>query len=202
MDRKNFRAVRTGTVHSGSVYDDGQLCHLECGANGVYAAHGRQAYRETTQAVTCKRCIARLDKLAAQEQAAVDADVAERAAAALSRSYLEDGLLVVPGDDIPGFAIPAPPAGDEAEQVEQAQPVKLTEKERQAADPNRRNVIPLSGGSVHRGYDRDLFSVAFPRCRTGGQSLNGTRYRETDAEVTCEKCLMFMARAEQYGHTF
>lgn len=52
------------------------------------------------------------------------------------------------------------------------------------------NVISVLGGKVHTRMPEgeDLF---FPLCRTGGMTNRGTKYRGTDAAVTCAVCLSY-----------
>lgn len=57
------------------------------------------------------------------------------------------------------------------------------------------NVISVLGGKVHKrapfgdGGPEDFF----PLCRTGSMTNRGTKYRGTDAEVTCSVCLGYDA---------
>ncbi len=56
------------------------------------------------------------------------------------------------------------------------------------------NVISVLGGKVHTrqtAFDDGGPEFHFPLCRTGSMTNRGTKYRATDAEVTCEMCLSF-----------
>jgi hypothetical protein len=52
--------------------------------------------------------------------------------------------------------------------------------------PVVRNVISVKGGAVHA--PNAFVDGAFPLCRNGSMSNLGTRYRLTDAPVSCRNC--------------
>ncbi|MCB5179529.1 SprT-like domain-containing protein [Streptomyces antimicrobicus] len=59
------------------------------------------------------------------------------------------------------------------------------------------NVISVMGGKVHKRQEFDGGEESFfPLCRTGGMTNRGTKYKGTDAEVTCSVCLSYDAPAE------
>lgn len=52
------------------------------------------------------------------------------------------------------------------------------------------NVISVLGGKVHKRLP-ELGDHFFPFCRTGSMTNSGTKYRGTEAEVTCVTCLSY-----------
>ncbi len=62
------------------------------------------------------------------------------------------------------------------------------------------NVISMLGGKVHTrqtAFDDGGPEFHFPLCRTGSMTNRGTRYRLTEAEVTCSICLSYGAPKEE-----
>ncbi|MCP9207787.1 SprT-like domain-containing protein [Streptomyces cucumeris] len=56
------------------------------------------------------------------------------------------------------------------------------------------NVISVLGGKVHKrqtAFDDGGPEFHFPLCRTGSMTNRGTKYRPTEAEVTCSVCLSY-----------
>ncbi|MEU9975070.1 hypothetical protein [Streptomyces sp. NPDC051014] len=56
------------------------------------------------------------------------------------------------------------------------------------------NVISVLGGKVHKrqtAFDDGGPEFHFPLCRTGSMTNRGTKYRPTEAEVTCTLCLSY-----------
>ena len=58
------------------------------------------------------------------------------------------------------------------------------------------NVISVLGGKVHKRMP-ELGDHFFPWCRTGSMTNSGTKYRGTDAEVTCSNCLAIGAPKDE-----
>jgi hypothetical protein len=54
------------------------------------------------------------------------------------------------------------------------------------------NVVSVLGGKVHKRMP-ELGDYFFPLCRTGSMTNQGTKYRGTEAEVTCTVCLSYDA---------
>ncbi|MFB7185218.1 hypothetical protein ACFCZT_07840 [Streptomyces sp. NPDC056230] len=64
------------------------------------------------------------------------------------------------------------------------------------------NVISVLGGKVHTRQDfppayEGQPEFSFPLCRTGSMTNRGTKYRDTDAAVTCTVCLSYSPTAPE-----